>query len=89
MDNKKKAELLSAAEVAAFTANFAQNNITKYLEMHSSLGAKFVMKIAGEAHLVMKIANDTEQEVSRLVRESAELASKNLQEFIKRQKEVK
>ncbi len=87
MDKKKTAELLSAAEAAAFTADFASNNIKKYLSRHSSDSAVFVMKIAGDqAHYVMKIANETEQEVTRIVRESAELAAKNLQEFVKRHK---
>jgi len=86
-DEQKKAELLSAGEAAAFASELANANIRKYLELHGDSGARFVMKIADEkARFVMKIADDTIAEASEIVRRSAELAARNLQEFISRDK---
>lgn len=87
MSDKKKAELISAAQAASFSTELANLNIKKYLELHGGSGAKFVMKIADDqAHFVMKIADETIAEASEIVRRSAELAAKNLQEFIKKEK---
>lgn len=86
-EQQKKAELLSAAEAAAFAADFARTNIKKFLELHSGEHAHFVMKIAeGGAQFNMKIAEETKDKVAKIVEASAELAASNLQEFLKRQK---
>jgi len=97
MNNEKKAEMLAAAKATLFTLEFANSNIKNYLTLHGANVQSFNMKLQGEAHYVMKIADenahyvmrisdDTIKEVSKLVEQSAELASKNLQEFIRLQK---
>jgi hypothetical protein len=85
-DEKKQAELISAAEAAAFAAELASLNIRKYLELQGGDQAKFVMKIAPGAKFVMKIAEDTREATSSIVAQAAELAARNLQEFATRQR---
>lgn len=82
-DEQKRAELISAGQAAAFASDLANTNIKKYLELHSDVGARFVMRIAdAQARFVMKIADETLAEASDIVRRSADLAARNLQAFI-------
>lgn len=85
--NIKKYLALHGADVQKLNT-YLKNDEAHYVMKIANENAHFVMKITDEnARFVMKIADETLSEVSRLVRESAELASKNLQEFIRLQKD--
>ena len=67
------AELLAAAHAAMATADFARANIERYLQLHGGSAPPHIMKIATEATLGL----------TKLVRDSAELAAKTLEAFVK------
>jgi hypothetical protein len=85
-DDTKKAvspDELSAAHAAMATAEFARANIERYLQLHGSRGAAFRMQIAeGADPSALKITNEANAGIAKLVNDSAELAAKTLQAFV-------
>lgn len=74
----KQEEIKSIGKTAALTSEIAAANIKKYLELHQGTEAGVVQVV----RLVMKLADDANEELSKAIDSSAQAAINNLQRYL-------
>ena len=77
MSNQEEITILG--KTAALTSEIAAANIKKYLELHQGTDAGVVNQVV---RLVMKLADDANEELSKAIDSSAQAAINNLQRYL-------